>query len=91
VGLCARRAARGDRVVVILCWWVVAIGIGSGLFHTFANRLTMLADVIPIAVFTLAYTGFAIRRYLGYSARHGGDLPGFYLAAGGLTGWCPSG
>lgn len=61
----ARRRSTG-RMVEFLAWWVVAIGIGSGLFHTFANRLTMFADVLPIAIFTILYTGFAIHRYLGF-------------------------
>ncbi len=65
-GLRQARAHGSDVLVTVLCWWVIAIGVGSGLFHTFANRLTMLADVIPIAIFTLAYAAFVIRRYLGY-------------------------
>ncbi|TIT22446.1 MAG: hypothetical protein E5W78_23295, partial [Mesorhizobium sp.] len=48
-----------------LAWWVVAIGIGSALFHTFANHGTVWADVLPIAGFTLAYTLFNLRRFLG--------------------------
>ena len=89
-GLAQARGNGADRVVVILCWWVVAIGIGSGLFHIFANRLTMLADIIPIAVFTLAYTAFAIRRYLGYSRiATAAVFLVFYLVAGGLTWLVP--
>lgn len=42
---------------------VFAIGIGSGLFHTLATRWAMLADVVPIAIFILAYTWFALRRF----------------------------
>ena len=33
----------------------VAIGIGSGLFHSFANKLTELCDVIPIGVCVLYF------------------------------------
>ncbi|MER9635811.1 ceramidase domain-containing protein [Mesorhizobium sp. M0228] len=49
----------------VLAWWVVAIGVGSSLFHTFATRGMILADVLPIAGFTLAYTLFNLRRFLG--------------------------
>lgn len=41
------------------------IGTGSFLFHTFATRWASLADMIPIAVFMLAYFGFLLRRFLG--------------------------
>ena len=43
---------------------VALIGIGSTLFHTFATRLAMAADVIPVATFTLAYAVHALRRFL---------------------------
>ena len=35
----------------VLAWWVVAIGIGSMLFHAFAVKATIWADVLPIASF----------------------------------------
>lgn len=66
-GLSRARRRGSDAFVVLLCWWVVAIGVGSFLFHTFANGLTMWADVLPIAGFTLAYTLFNLRRFLGFS------------------------
>jgi hypothetical protein len=49
-------------------WLVVvtaAVGIGSFLFHTFANRWSLLADVVPIAVFIYSYVFLALRRLLG--------------------------
>ncbi|RAZ85395.1 hypothetical protein DPM33_29900 [Mesorhizobium hawassense] len=49
----------------VLAWWVVAIGIGSTVFHTFATKGTIWADILPIAGFTLAYTLFNLRRFLG--------------------------
>lgn len=52
---------------MVLCWWVVAIGIGSFAFHTDATRLTMWADVLPIAGFTLAYTLYNLRIFLTFS------------------------
>ena len=43
---------------------VFVIGIGSFLFHTFATRWAMLADVIPISVFMVVYLGYALRRFV---------------------------
>ena len=49
--------------------WLIAVttivGIGSFLFHTLANRWSLLADVLPIAVFIYSYFLLALRRYLG--------------------------
>jgi hypothetical protein len=66
--ICARRGGHGPAplgmaLVVILA----AIGLGSGLFHTFANGLTALLDVLAIAAFIFVYV-FAVNRHvLGWS------------------------
>lgn len=74
----------------VLCWWVVAIGIGSFLFHTFANRLTMWADILPIASFTLAYTLLNLRRFMGLPWPSAlAIFVAFYLVAGFLTAQVP--
>ena len=62
-GIQARR--RDDVPVFLLALIVAVIGIGSFLFHTFADRWSSLADVIPIAIFIHAYVLFAMRRLLG--------------------------
>ena len=41
------------------------IGVGSGLFHTFAMPWAALADTLPIAFFILVYLFAANRVYLG--------------------------
>lgn len=41
------------------------IGIGSWLFHTHANRLAGLADVLPILAFIMLYVFAATRDYFG--------------------------
>ncbi|MFN3526637.1 MAG: ceramidase domain-containing protein [Paracoccus sp. (in: a-proteobacteria)] len=41
------------------------IGVGSWLFHTHANRLTGLMDVLPILAFILMYVFAATRDYFG--------------------------
>jgi hypothetical protein len=39
---------------------VFVIGLGSFLFHTFADRWSGLADVVPIVVFMLAYAALVL-------------------------------
>lgn len=44
---------------------LAVIGVGSWLFHTHANRLTGLMDVLPILGFILLYVFAATRDYFG--------------------------
>lgn len=71
---------------------VIAIGTGSFLFHTFATRWALVADVAPITVFTLAYLVYALKRFLGWGwPAVGLAVPAFLLAgslASGVT--CPT-
>ncbi len=46
-----------------LCFLAFCIGIGSFLFHTFAQRWAGIADVVPILLFIVVYL-FAAARYL---------------------------
>ncbi len=48
----------------VLAAVLAVIGVGSGLFHTFANRLTGLMDVAPILGFILIYVFAASRDFL---------------------------
>ena len=60
----ARRAAVGaDYVTWLFAALICIIGVGSWLFHTHAQRWALLADVIPIALFILGYTWYALRRF----------------------------
>lgn len=59
----AEPGARGDVALWGLTGLICVIGIGSGLFHTFATRWALLADIIPIALFILIYTWYAVRRF----------------------------
>jgi hypothetical protein len=54
----------GDWGVLWLIAVTALVGTGSFLFHTFANRWSLLADVLPIAVFIYSYFLLAMRRYL---------------------------
>lgn len=55
-----------DKQLALLITLVALVGIGSFLFHTFANGLTMMMDVIPIMLFTLAYLWAAMRSLLAW-------------------------
>ena len=80
------RRLRTGTFAEVLAWWVVAIGIGSTIFHTFATRGTVWADVLPIAGFTLAYTLFNLRRFLGMQwGKAIAIFVAFYVVAGLLT------
>ncbi|ADZ71774.1 ceramidase domain-containing protein [Polymorphum gilvum] len=59
-----RRHAPDDRMALALIVIVFLTGVGSFLFHTFANRWSMLADVIPIALFIHVYLFVALNRFL---------------------------
>lgn len=64
----------------------MAIGIGSTLFHTFASKGTIWADIFPIAGFTLAYTLFNLRRFLGMDwGKAILVFAAFYIVAGLIT------
>jgi len=51
---------------------LAAIGLGSFLFHTFAQAWAGMADVLPILLFILAYVFAASRDFLGLSGRVAG-------------------
>ncbi|MDP4023190.1 ceramidase domain-containing protein [Methylobacterium sp. NEAU 140] len=60
------RAAR-DPAALALAGLVAVVGFGSFLFHTLAVFWAMLADVVPIAAFVVAYVLLALRRFLDLS------------------------
>lgn len=64
-GLARAVRAGADGLVRLLCLWVVAIGVGSFLFHTVATPWAGLADTLPIWSFVAVYVPFALRRFLG--------------------------
>lgn len=56
-----------DRPALTLIALVAVIGLGSLLFHTLANPLTMMADVLPIIVFVYYFLFLTLRRLLACS------------------------
>jgi hypothetical protein len=61
-----RRAGGRDWPGLSLIGIMLIVGIGSFLFHTFANRWSRLADVLPIALFIYGYFLLALRRFLRF-------------------------
>jgi hypothetical protein len=61
-----RRGSSDDWPALVLIGVLTAIGIGSFLFHTFANRWSVLTDVIPITIFIYVYFFFGMRRFFGF-------------------------
>ena len=59
------RRGRRDGLAPLLAGLAAAVGVGSFLFHTFANRWSELADIVPILTFVSAYTAAAILRFTG--------------------------
>ncbi len=61
------QAAPGQRGMFegFLVLLIYAMGIGSFLFHTFAEPWSAIADVVPIGIFMVSYLGYALRRYVG--------------------------
>ena len=67
-GVVALARFRGDRAVTLLAVVTLAIGIGSFLFHSFATRWALIADVAPIQAFIAIYFYLAMSRFLGMPA-----------------------
>lgn len=55
----------GTGLLILL---VFGIGIGSGLFHTFATGWAKLADILPILLFQMGFLITYARRVIGLSA-----------------------
>lgn len=60
------RARPGVAANILLGVLITAIGVGSFLFHTYASRRMLYADIIPIALFTFTYLSIALKRFLGW-------------------------
>ena len=63
----ALRERRADGPVLWLTGVTAVIGVGSFLFHTFAEPWAAAADVIPIGIFILSFFVLSMRCFAGYS------------------------
>ena len=62
--LLRKNSGSSDLVNWIFIILIFLIGLGSWSFHTLANLVSLLSDVIPIGVFIILYTWFAFQRLL---------------------------
>lgn len=58
----------GAQMAQLLCIILFAIGVGSFLFHTFAQTWAAMADVLPIIAFILVYIFAATRDFFAQKA-----------------------
>jgi hypothetical protein len=67
--LASWRLAKRQNVLSADIWLLIglmaAIGIGSGLFHTFATGWSQVLDILPILLFQVAYLWIYGRRMIG--------------------------
>jgi len=78
--IAVREQAHNSSIAAI-AGMIVAIGIGSFLFHTMATPFTRWLDIIPIFVFQLSYIGFYTRRVVNLPVAVIGILLLVFLAA----------
>ncbi len=62
-----------------LSWLTLSVGAGSFLFHTFANSLTHLLDLLPILLFTLIFVFFSFRHKLNFNLKRASGLTAFFV------------
>ena len=76
-----RREGSGSGELSVLIGLMIAIGVGSGLFHTFAETWAMVLDVVPILLFQLAFLWIYSRRVIGWQGLSAAALVGGFLLA----------
>ncbi|MCY0964807.1 ceramidase domain-containing protein [Parathalassolituus penaei] len=68
---------------------VASIGVGSGLYHTFATPWAMWMDVIPILIFQISLLWTYLRRLAGLGALVSSGLMMLFMAANYASGLVP--
>ncbi len=58
---------------------IYCIGIGSSLFHSFANLVTMALDVLPISLYIIYFLGHWNTTLMGYSPKKSASILGLWL------------
>lgn len=82
----ANRLGKCDNTIKLLCILVGCIGVGSFLFHVYANMWSSLADVIPIWSFVGLYVVVSVIRLTGKPPlRVGGIASGVVAVIVGLV------
>jgi len=62
-----RTQGKHDAALLSLIGLLALVGVGSASFHTFANQITQLGDVIPIAMFVFFALWLIVRRLLHFN------------------------
>lgn len=75
----------------VLITILTLIGIGSALFHTFANPLTLLMDVIPILIYQICFIWFYSLYIINLNAIKTAGLFAVFMALTTLTEMVPAG
>ncbi len=70
---------------LLLAWLVIIIGIGSGLFHSFANGWSQWADVIPIGLFVFTYLFLFLRFTAGVAPLKAGLILAGFIALSAMV------
>lgn len=78
----ARRRQVHSSATSVLIGLCTIIGIGSGLFHTFATDWAQLLDVTPILLFQVGYVWVYGRQIMGIPRFHAAGILAGYLGAG---------
>ncbi len=84
-------SAARDTDCKIFIAFVVLMGVGSTLFHLFAQRWAFVADVGPIMIFILVYMNYALNRFLQFPPGLSLLLTGAFLATAPLIAMLPGG
>lgn len=85
------RRDRHDVLDLLLIILVAAIGVGSFLFHTFANGWSELADVIPIWTFVAIFVLVTIYRLTGENRWATARIASSIAGSIGVVFWITSG
>ncbi len=80
----AKKLNKLDISLQILSVLAILIGIGSFLFHTFANTWSSLADVVPIWTFVALFVVIAIMKKKGKPIRTNGLILAMFAIIVGL-------
>lgn len=82
----ARQRDGLDPAVGLLLMLMIAIGVGSFLFHTVATRWARLADTLPITLFIVSYLVLTLRRGFGLAWPWAAVLGLAFLPLSGVLG-----
>lgn len=86
-----RRRGKHDVLDLLLIVLAAAIGVGSFLFHTFANGWSELADITPIWTFVAIFVLLTIYRLTGEDVRATARMAFIAMGSIGVVFWFASG